>query len=76
MKSMTLLSDFYKIPSEKISIMPNGIDLSFFKIKRSREKKIVFSGVMYYHRGLDILLDTIPRIIDIIRNIITNICPC
>lgn len=57
------VSDFYKISLEKISIMPNGVDLSFFTTKNSRERKIVFSGVMYYHRGLDVLLDAVPKII-------------
>lgn len=58
------VSDFYKVPLEKISIMPNGIDLSFFSTKHKRERKIVFAGVMYYHRGLDILLDAVPEIIE------------
>jgi glycosyltransferase involved in cell wall biosynthesis len=58
------VSDFYKIPLEKISIMPNGIDLSFFTTKNSRERKIIFSGVMYYHRGLDVLLEAVPKIIE------------
>lgn len=58
------VNDFYEIPPEKISIMQNGIDLSFFIAKNSRERKIVFSGVMYYHRGLDVLLDAVPKIIE------------
>jgi glycosyltransferase involved in cell wall biosynthesis len=58
------VSDFYKIPLEKISIMPNGIDLSFFTVKNSREQKIVFSGVMYHHRGLETLFDAIPKIVE------------
>ena len=58
-----IVSDFYKISLEKISIMPNGVDLSFFTTKNLRERKIVFSGVMYYHRGLDVLLDAVPKII-------------
>jgi len=58
------VSDFYEIPLGKISIMPNGIDLSFFTIKNSRERKIIFSGVMYYHRGLEVLLDAVPKIIE------------
>ena len=58
------VSNFYKIPLEKISIMPNGIDLSFFTSKNSREQKIVFSGVMYHHRGLEMLFDAIPRIVE------------
>ncbi len=62
----TIVSDFYKIPFEKISIMPNGIDISFFNIKNQRERKIIFAGVMYHHRGLDILLDAAPKIIKVL----------
>ncbi len=59
-----IVNDFYRIPREKIFILPNGINLSFFKtIKKIRERKILFSGVMYHHRGLDILLDAVPKII-------------
>ena len=60
------VSDFYKVPFEKISIMPNGVDFSFFGTKNKRERKIVFAGVMYYHRGLDILLDAVPEIVKIL----------
>ena len=59
-----LVSNFYDIPKNMISIVPNGIDISFFKKNNViREKNVVFSGAMYYHRGLDILLDAVPEII-------------
>ena len=59
----------YNIAEEKISIMPNGINESFFQVKDvKREEKIVFSGVMYYHRGLDMLLDTVEKVIKKIPN--------
>lgn len=55
----------YNVSSEKISIVPNGVDLSMFNIsKQKNPKKIVFAGAMYYHRGLDILLNSIPKIIE------------
>ena len=59
----------YNVKSEKISIVPNGVDLSLFKtnIKKNPEK-IVFAGAMYYHRGLDILLEAIPYVIKKIPN--------
>lgn len=63
------VSDFYEIPSEKISIMPNGVNLSFFTSKNLRERKIVFSGVMYYHRGLEILLDAVPKITELVPDV-------
>lgn len=59
-----LVSSFYGIPKNTISIVPNGIDISFFeKNNVIRKKNVVFSGAMYYHRGLDILLDAVPEII-------------
>jgi 1,4-alpha-glucan branching enzyme len=59
-----LVSSFYDIPKNMISIVPNGIDISFFeKNNVIRKKNIVFSGAMYYHRGLDILLDAAPEIV-------------
>ena len=57
----------YNVAKEKISIVPNGVDLSKFNIsKQKNPKKIVFAGAMYYHRGLDILLNAIPKIVKII----------
>src|SRR3989475_11399232 len=40
----TIVSDNYRVPPEKISVMPNGIDLSLFDVKSAkRERKIIFS---------------------------------
>jgi glycosyltransferase involved in cell wall biosynthesis len=58
-----IMTSYYNIPKEKISIVPNGVDLSFFNSSSKDPKKIVFSGVMYHHRGLDVLLDAAPKII-------------
>ena len=60
----------YNILAEKIFIMPNGINESFFQLKDDvkREQKIVFSGVMYYHRGLDMLLEAVEKVIKNIPN--------
>ena len=58
-----IMKSYYKIDEEKISIVPNGVDLSFFKTYNRNPKKIVFSGVMYHHRGLDVLLDAAPKIV-------------
>ena len=59
-----IVSSYYNIPREKIAIIPNGIDVSFFDIKNKKnERQIVFSGAMYYHRGLDILLDAATQIV-------------
>ncbi len=61
----------YKIDEEKIIIIPNGIDTKFFKnkIKNKQNPILVFSGVMYYHRGIDVLLESISKVILKIPNI-------
>ncbi len=61
--SKEIMKSYYKINEEKIAIVPNGVDLSFFKTKNRDPNKIVFSGVMYHHRGLDVLLETAPKIV-------------
>ena len=61
--SKEIMKSYYKIDNEKISTVPNGVDLSFFKTKNRDPNKIVFSGVMYHHRGLDVLLDAAPKIV-------------
>ncbi len=59
-----IVIDEYGVKSEKILIIPNGVDLSLFDIVAEKNpKKIVFAGAMYYHRGLDILLEAIPSVI-------------
>ena len=59
-----IVIDEYNVSNEKISIVPNGVDLSMFKtITKKNPKKIIFAGAMYYHRGLDILLEAIPLVI-------------
>ena len=54
----------YDVKSENMFVIPNGVDLSLFKKSEERnQRKVVFTGAMYYHRGLDILLDSIPKIV-------------
>jgi len=54
----------YNINEEKIIIIPNGIDVEFFKnIKKQKKPTLVFSGMMYDHRGIDILLNSLPIVI-------------
>lgn len=60
-----LVNSFYKIPQEKISIWPNGVNLPFFEVKNARkERKVVFLGVMYYHRGLEVLLEAASKVVN------------
>lgn len=58
-----LVSGYYKVPKEKIGIIPNGVKLDYFTQSKHDTKKVVFSGAMYYHRGLDILLEAAPEIV-------------
>ena len=53
----------YGVSLEKIFIMPNGIETEKFFSANKNKKIIIFSGVMYYHRGLDILFDALPKVI-------------
>jgi len=58
-----LVNSFYNIPTSNISIIPNGVDVSQYTTKNLLSKKIIFSGAMYHHRGIDILLNAVPKII-------------
>ena len=58
-----LVRGYYNISNEKISVVPNGVETNRFYSKNVQSKKIIFSGVMYYHRGLDLLLEAAPEII-------------
>jgi glycogen synthase len=57
------VKNFYNLSEEKIFIMPNGIETEKFFSTKSNKKIIIFSGVMYYHRGLDILFNALPDVI-------------
>ena len=57
------VKEFYGVQPEKIFIMPNGIETEKFFSTDMNTKTIIFSGVMYYHRGLDILFDALPTVI-------------
>jgi len=68
-KTKQIMSSFYNLPKEKIVIVSNGVDLLFFKSEKRDFKKIIFSGVMYHHRGLDVLLEAAPKIINKIPDV-------
>lgn len=64
-ETLETIVDEYAVNSNNISITPNGVDLEMFCIsKQKNPRKIVFAGAMYYHRGIDVLLEAIPIIID------------
>ena len=59
-----IVNEFYDVSPEKIEIMPNGIDTKIFHTNLVKKSKmILFSGVMYNHRGIDVLLNAAPTVI-------------
>jgi len=62
-ETMNVVNEYYNIDKNKISIISNGVDLSKFFTLEQKSKNIIFTGVMYHHRGLDILLDAISEVI-------------
>ena len=58
-----LVNSFYNVPMDKMSIISNGVDLSRYHSDNTHSKKIIFSGAMYAHRGIDMLLNAVPNII-------------
>jgi len=56
--------NIYGIPSEKTSVIPNGIDVNqFFIQKRTDEKNIIFWGGSVEYKGLDILVQAMPEVL-------------
>ena len=64
-----IVKEYYKISDEKISIVPNGVDLTKFKDHKQQNKIILFSGAMYSHRGIDVLLESAPKVIQKIPDV-------
>lgn len=62
-ETKNIVENFYGIDSKNISLLPNGVNLDKFFQSDLKSKKIIFSGVMYPHRGLDILLNAMPNIL-------------
>jgi len=63
-KVKKVVHEYYDITSNKIIVIPHGIEIKKFKSKNeNKEDKVVFSGVMYDHRGVDILLEAVPNVI-------------
>lgn len=64
-----LVSKYYKIAAEKISVVPNGVDTRNFYSRIETSNQVIFSGVMYYHRGVDVLLESTSRVIQNIPDV-------
>ena len=49
-----------KIPSEKIVVIPNGIEMPDSVENSERQNRIIFIGRLAYQKGLDWFLETVP----------------
>jgi 1,2-diacylglycerol 3-alpha-glucosyltransferase len=64
-----LVNDYYHVSDNRISIVTNGTDLKKFYNTRENNRRIIFSGAMYRHRGVDILLDCATEVIEEINDV-------
>ncbi len=54
------IKDRYKINSEKITLSPNWVDTNKFKkLKKRKEKKIIFIGRLTYQKNLELIIDAL-----------------
>ncbi|MGY5141683.1 MAG: glycosyltransferase family 4 protein [Nitrosopumilus sp.] len=54
-----LVSQYYNVKSDKISIITNGTEVKNYQESNLDSDQIIFSGAMYHHRGIDILLEAV-----------------
>ena len=64
-----LVNNYYSVSNNKISIVSNGTNLEKFYSHKKNNNRIIFSGAMYNHRGLDVLLNCASRVIDEINDV-------
>ncbi len=67
------LQNIFQLPGNKIQVVPNGVDTNSFKIVDSgfdrrkyaadREKIVFFVGRLVPEKGLEVLLDAVPKIL-------------
>ena len=58
-----LVHNFYNVDLKKIAITPNGTEIDNFNKSDLKMKQVIFSGAMYQHRGIDILLESLAKIL-------------
>ena len=64
-----IVNEYYSVSDSRISIVTNGTDLEKFYNSRENNKRIIFSGAMYHHRGIDVLLNCASEVIDKINDV-------
>ena len=58
-----LVSQYYNVKSDKISIITNGTEVGNYQESNLDSNQIIFSGAMYHHRGIDILLEAVKGVV-------------
>ena len=64
-----IINEYYGVTSNRISIVTNGTDLEKFYNSKKNNKRVIFSGAMYHHRGIDVLLNCASQVIDQINDV-------
>jgi len=64
-----IINEYYSVSSNRISIVTNGTDLEKFYNSKENNKRVIFSGAMYHHRGIDVLLNCASQVIDQINDV-------
>ena len=58
-----LVNQYYKVETDKIIIITNGAETKNYQQSSLDSDQIIFSGAMYHHRGIDILLESVKDIV-------------
>lgn len=58
-----LVTQYYNVKSDKISIITNGTEIKNYQESNLNSDQIIFSGAMYHHRGIDILLEAVKDVV-------------
>jgi len=64
-----IINEYYSVSSNRISIVTNGTDLEKYYNSKENNKRVIFSGAMYHHRGIDVLLNCASQVIDQINDV-------
>jgi glycosyltransferase involved in cell wall biosynthesis len=48
---------YYRLPCDKVRVVPLGVDPAFFKLRRAPEKLLLTVSTLHPHKGLDVLLE-------------------
>ncbi len=75
------ISETFNFPREKISVIPNGVNVSKFDIKiidvqtvkrryaEPNEKMVVYVGRLVHEKGVHVLIGAVPKVLDVLPNV-------